>query len=233
MKLLLATLLLYTTIANGQDSLQTTIKTKTPFLNHEIGFNAIQLIKQVISNNPSATLPQLPYSLFYNIYYKNTLGVRLGAGIAQNSFETAIFGQVDGRKTTLQSTDIRAGISYNFIKSKRITANVFADFITTNQKEKTTSTSEIQTFPNPKTKLSVTNTDVTKGSGGQLGVGLKCNITKHLSIYTEVPIMYMQLETKNNLDVDDDGTFTNTNATKKETDFKIILPTTIYLVLNF
>ena len=47
---------------------------------HEIGFNATFLVKQLISNNPAATLTQLPYQLNYTLGIKDKFGIRLGVG---------------------------------------------------------------------------------------------------------------------------------------------------------
>jgi opacity protein-like surface antigen len=232
MKFKIILLSLFATLtANAQDSL--VAKKRTPFLNHEIGFNTIYLIKQVISNNPSATLPQLPYSLFYNIYYKNIVGVRLGVGATNTTTKTAISGQVDAKTNTNKSYDLRAGLSYNFIKQNRLTANVFADFIVNQTNVKNSNTTTAQVFPNPQTTLTVNSTDVTKGQGAQAGIGVKYKLLKNLSLYAEVPISYITTKTTAELSVDESGVTDKTTSTSSGNNLQITLPTTVYLVLTF
>ena len=223
--------LLSTFTVNAQDSLVT--KKRTPFLNHEIGFNTVYLVKQIISNNPSATLPQLPYVLFYNIYYKNILGVRLGAGATNTTTNTSISGQVDAKSNTNKSYDFRAGLSYNFIHQNRLTANVFADFVVNQTNVKSSNTSVTQSFPNPQTTLTVKSTDVTKGQGAQAGIGVKYKLLKNLSLYAEVPISYITTKTTAELSVDESGITDKTTSTNTGSSLLITLPTTVYLVLTF
>ena len=207
--------------------------TKAKLLNHEIGFNTVSLIKQMVSNNPSSTLPQLPYSVFYNLYYKNTIGLRLGVGLASNKTETTIAGQVDNKVTQLNSRDIRVGISYNFVKSKRFTANVFGDYVNNRTKAYSVNTSTTQTFPNPISSLKVESTDLTNGNGAEVGVGLKYSILKHLCVYTEIPLVFLSRKLTSSTVVNDSGQIDITSSTVKNNNFQIILPTTVYLVLTF
>lgn len=51
----------------------------TKLLNHEVGFNAVALLQQL--RIFTVTPGQQPYDLFYNLYYKDKVGLRLGAGI--------------------------------------------------------------------------------------------------------------------------------------------------------
>ena len=122
-RILLASILCVCFNLYSQDSV------KVKLLNHEIGFNTVSLIKQMVSNNPSSTLPQLPYALYYNLYYKNLVGVRVGIGLTSNTTETKIEGQSDHKVTKNSSQDFRIGLSYNFIKTKRFVSNIFGDYV--------------------------------------------------------------------------------------------------------
>jgi hypothetical protein len=207
--------------------------TKTKLLNHEIGFNTVSLIKQMISNNPSSSLPQLPYSIFYNLYYKNLVGLRVGFGMASTKIETEIEGQNENRITENKSYDLRAGLSYNFIKTKRFSGNVFGDYVYNSSLISSTNTTTVQVFPDPISTLTVGSKDKTVGNGGEIGVGLKYTILKHLSVYTEVPIVFLSKKATAETEINDSGVIDKTSSTVHTNNFQIILPTTIYLVLTF
>lgn len=226
-RILLASILLICFNLYSQDSV------KVKLLNHEIGFNTVSLIKQMISNSPSSTLPQLPYAVYYNLYYKNLIGLRLGFGLTANTIETKVDGQSEHRITKNSSQDYRVGLSYNFIKTKRFVGNVFGDYVYSKSLISSVNTSTMQTFPNPISTLKVESTDKTSGNGGEVGVGLKYNIIKHLSVYIEVPLVLTSRLTTIETKVNDSGVIDKTSSTVRNNDFKIILPTTLYLVLTF
>lgn len=220
------TLFLFCSSLLAQDS--------TKIINQEVGFNTVLLIKQLISNNPSSTLDQLPYSIFYNIYFKDLIGIRVGLGFSTSKDESSIEGQNTPRTTNTNELDLRTGISYNFVRSKRITLNVFADNLIQQGKTETVNTSTTQAFPNPVQKITTTTSDKISGSGFQLGVGVKYNLYKHLSIYAEIPIGFMTTTTTSDVTVSELGQATQTTSNSdKNSQSKITIPTTIYLVLRF
>jgi hypothetical protein len=226
-RILLASILLICFNLYSQDSV------KVRLLNHEIGFNTVSLIKQMVSNNPSSTLPQLPYAMYYNLYYKNLVGIRVGLGLTSNTTETKIEGQSDHKVTKNSSQDFRLGLSYNFIRTKRFVANVFGDYVYSKNIISSVNTSTIQTFPDPISTLKVESMDRTVGKGGEIGVGLKYNIFKHLSVYTEVPLVFTSKLNTTETKVNDSGTIDKTSSSMRNNSFQIILPTTVYLVLMF
>ena len=227
MKRFLALLLftVTTTCATAQDS--------TQIINHELGFNTVLLIKQVISNNPSASLATLPYAVFYNIYFKDLVGIRLGLGYNSSHLETEIEGQPTPRVTDRAELNLRAGLSYNFVHTKRLAFNVFADYVRENTSLKSSNTSTVQSFPNPISSLTVKSTDITRGTGAQLGFGVKYNLIKNLSLYAEVPFTLITRNTSSELRVITDGFSNITSTSLKNTTRTITLPTTVYLVLRF
>lgn len=226
-KILLASILLVCFNLYSQDSV------KVKLLNHEIGFNTVSLIKQMVSNNPSSTLPQLPYALYYNLYYKDLVGIRLGLGLTANTIETKVDGQSEHKVTKNSSQNYRVGLSYNFIKTKRFAGNVFGDFVYSQTLISSVNTSTMQSFPNPISTLKVESMDKTVGKGGEVGVGLRYNIFKHLSVYTEVPFVFTSKLTTINTKVNDSGVIDKTSSSVRNNDIQIILPTTLYLVLTF
>ena len=227
---LLSSFLFLSTFIVAQDSSRVN---NQKVLTHEIGFNTVSLIKQLISNNPSSTLAQLPYDVFYNLYYKNKIGARVGLGINTSHSQSDIEGQQTPRTTNRNTINLRVGASYNFVRSRRLTLNCFADFVSENISLKTANTTTAQSFPDPIQNITVTTNDVTKGVGAQVGVGVKYNFTRHLSIYAEVPFTFISEKITSTVNVNDTGTSTQTITTTKNFNTQIILPTTVYLVLRF
>lgn len=206
----------------------------TKVLRHEIGFNAVSIVKQLISNNPSATLPQLPYDVFYNLYFIPQINMRLGFGISNSKTEVSVEGQVLPRTTEVVNLDGRAGFSYNFVRQKQLTFNAFADFLYHNSGSKTVNTQTTQVFGNPVDVITVLTSDITKGMGAQIGAGIKYNIYKHLSLYAEVPISILSSKTTSKVNISSNSfPSSNTTTSSKNTTTRIFLPTTIYLVLRF
>lgn len=205
----------------------------TRILTHEIGFNTVSLIKQVISNSPATTIPQLPYDFFYNMYYKDKIGIRIGAGIVTTYTETLITGQTIPRTTSTSNLQLRTGVSYNFVSTKHLTLNGFGDYLIENISRETANTTTAQSFPNPVQKITTVTTDKTKGSGFQIGVGVKYNIHKHLSVYAEAPFSFMAEKTTSDVMINDTGTIEETNTTIKTSGTRFFVPTTVYLVLRF
>lgn len=204
-------------------------------LNHEIGFNTVLLVKQLISNNPTNTLSQSPYVVFYNLYYKDMVGLRIGAGISNSTNKTKIDDQPFPRKTTVNSTDLRVGFSYNFLQKGPLTFNCFADYIIESHKVSTINTTTVQVSPNPVEEQTITTEDKTTGAGGQIGVGLKYNLLKNLSIYAELPFLFVNEKVSSRVNIHSDSGIPDdeTISTSTTTGSRFIIPTTIYLVLRF
>lgn len=226
-KLLLAILSLACAInVYSQDS--------TKIIHHEIGFNVISLVKQVISNNPSSTLPQLPYDIFYNYYFNNKIGARFGAGINLSNTETEIDGQTTPRTTNESQYDLRLGLSYNFVQFKKITLNAFADAVYFSGKSETANTFTSQSFPNPISTITTITSDNTTAIGGQIGVGVKYNFNKHLALYTEVPVVLLNSNIKTEVSIQEKGSPAEVESSSiKSLNIQVFLPTTVYLVLRF
>jgi hypothetical protein len=210
---------------NAQDS--------TKVLNHEIGFNSFSLLGQVsLITNTNVT--QLPYDVFYNIYYKDKYGLRLGLGLLSNYTETSLEGQEFPRTTSNTKLNWRLGVSYNFSRMGRITLNGFADFISATDGMVTVVSTTTNVFPNPMITKYVRTEDSMKGNGFQLGVGLRWQMYKQLSLYIEMPYQFMAFKQVTEEYTVETG---KPESTERE-DLKgfsqaIILPATIYLVLRF
>lgn len=216
---------LVTLSVNSQDS--------TKIITQEVGFNTVLLVKQLVSNNPTSVLPQLPYAVFYNIYFKDLVGARIGFGYSKFYSETDIEGQPTPRTLDQINMNLRVGASYNFVRSRRITCNVFADYVTSKSSVESANTSTIQSFPNPIETLTVKSLDETLGKGAQVGVGVKYNLYKNLSIYTEIPFTYLSQKIRSELLIINSGVGDLTTSSSKATTTNFTLPTTVYLVLRF
>jgi hypothetical protein len=211
---------------NAQDS--------TKAINHEIGFNTVSLIKQLVSNNPTSSLPQLPYSIFYNLYFKDRLGIRTGLGLNTRNETVEIEGQKDPRITKGMDLDLRLGVSNNFLKRNRLTLNAFADLLYSSSGAETVNTHTVQNFGDPVQEIHTTTSDSQSGMGAQVGVGVKYDIVRNLAIYLEVPLSYMSETLNTNVVIKEIGLPDNKSNTKfTNTRTTLFLPTTVYLVLRF
>jgi len=223
---LLIALSIFSFCVKAQDTLKT--------FNHEIGINVVSLVKQLVSSNPSSTLNQLPYDIFYNLYYQDRIGLRVGLGLLNQKTETSIDGQPTPRTAKANTLNLRIGASYNFVKTKRLTLNVFGDFLTEKITQQSINTQTTQAFGNPQMTTTTTSDDDVNGTGFQAGVGVKFNIYKHLSLYTEIPISYMSEKNTTKDVIESTGTPTRTATSSfKVSTTRITLPVTVYLVLRF
>ena len=219
------TVCLFTALSSGaQDT--------TRLINHEVGFNALSLLQQV--RIFTVTPGQLPYDIFYNIYYRDLVGIRLGLGILNGETLTQVEGQKTPRSTTSKKQNMRAGVSYNVLRTKRFAVNIFADGFLQENSITSSNTFTTQVFPDPVVTRTVQATDESFGGGVQGGFGLKFNMAKHLSLYTEVPIIY----TSESHLIEDFIAETGEPEIKSKTltqssGTRIALPVTVYLVLRF
>jgi hypothetical protein len=229
LKLLLSALFILPFSCFSQDSAAVHQKK----FNHEIGFNTINLLRQIVVFNTDNT-DQLPFDVFYNLYYKNRHGLRFGLGILASRTETEISGQKNPRVTTLRNMNYRVGYSYNFARYQKVTLNAFADFLSKNQELQTTTTTTIQVLPNPRITQTIESTQSTVGAGGQIGVGVKYDIYRQLSLYIEVPLSLMaETSTVSDLVKETGVPDQLSTQTSRTTGTKIALPTSVYLVLRF
>ncbi|MBY0375122.1 MAG: hypothetical protein K2Q23_14085 [Bryobacteraceae bacterium] len=205
----------------------------TKILSHEVGFNTVSLIKLVLSNSNLNSSQQLPYLLFYNIAYKNMFGIRTGFGVNNSTVESSVSGQVDNRESIINNFNMRIGGFYVPVNTKKITANLFADFIYGKTKAQTLTTTTVQSFPNPLSTTKTDINDVTKQFGAEVGVGVKFNFYKNLSLYTEVPVVFSKSTATSIVNITQDGISDKTTTNSSLKNINIIVPATLYLILNF
>ncbi|MDF2438837.1 MAG: hypothetical protein K0Q95_3213 [Bacteroidota bacterium] len=202
---------------------------------HELGFNSVLLIKQIISNNPASTLPQLPYQIIYTLNFKEKFGIRAGLGFNQSRTETTVLGNPIPRVTQGMSSAYRLGLNMNFVKFKKITANAFVDFTMEQNKIDTETSSNSGSFSSTQMISAETSS-----LGPEIGFGIKYSFNKHIAIYTEVPLQFAlnkssETDTQTITDNFNGGnvqTTTSISDTKGSTT-KIFLPTTLFLSIIF
>lgn len=203
-------------------------------IEHEIGFNTVLLVKQIISNSPNTTLPQLPYQVVYTLHFNNKYGIRAGIGFNQSSTETTIQGLSAPRTTKTLSAAYRLGVNNNFLNFKRFTCNAFADLTL----EQSNLTTETQTSSGSGFVSDDKITNKSLSSGAEIGFGIKYSFNKHISLYTEVPLQCALTKT-NETDQQmfmDNGSIVNMQTTvtsSKGLSTKIFLPTTLFLNILF
>lgn len=223
-KTLLSICLMMALFFNAQDS--------TKVFQHELGFNAVGLIKQIISNNPSSTLSQLPYQIIYSLN-KDKMGIRTGVGVFMGSSKTELNGQTEPRTNNNLSLNSRLGFSYNFLNANKFVFNAFADGLFNYNTSKTVNSFTTTQFPTSTVTTKTTSEDLTTGIGGEIGFGIKYNFTKHLSLYTETPLQFVSSNTKSTVKVEKSGTLTQTTDKFYNQGVSIFLPTTLFLILRF
>lgn len=218
-------LVLLSSFVHAQDS------TKT--ISHEIGFNLVSLISQFKQINTSS-VTQLPYDVFYNVYYKNTVGLRIGAGVLTGYNEDAVNKQTYPKETTSNNLNLRFGLSYNYLKANKLVLNGFVDYVYENIKYESVSSATTQVFPNPIVTKYDKQSTVIKGAGFQIGTGIKYNAGKHISFYAELPFVFLREKIiTDNLTRETGVDDITTNLTSRHFSSRFILPATVYLVLRF
>ena len=197
----------------------------------ELGVNSVLLVKQLISNDPDATLEQLPYQVIYTLQSNRTkMGFRAGLGLTASKTETEIQGLNKPRVITSTSFAMRAGVNKNFLSHKRIVANSFIDVITSRNFSRT----ETQTSLGPGASIITILENNNNAFGLDLGFGVKYKFNQHISLYTEVPLQ-IAATTSSSYDsqIVQGGGNTTTISKGSGFDTRIFLPTTLFLVISF
>jgi len=208
-------------------------------IKHDLGFNTVLLIKQVISNSPTNLNVMQPYQVIYTAHISK-IGVRAGLGIGQSKTETSITGQITPRSTSFIDLAGRVGVNYNFLNNKRIICNAFVDGVYQNSSLKTVNTNTFTSgggFGGGQVSTQVFTSE-TKSSavGGQVGFGIRYSIAKHLALYAEVPLQFTTISGRESSSTTLNGVPQNnsiSSTSTKGTNTQVFLPTTLYLLITF
>jgi hypothetical protein len=201
---------------------------------HEVGFNTVSLIKQIISNNPSATLTQSPYQVIYTLHMPSGCGMRFGFGMTLNNTKTTVEGLSSPRETVTMNFATRIGYNRNFLHYGRLTANFFIDGTHDYSDLKTETVTDFGGGQSLTDKLSL----YSQSFGAQTGFGVKFRVNRHIFLYTEVPFqvkMTMGKETDEQIFINPGGFSSTTTTISESTGFsaRFFLPTTVYLTVLF
>lgn len=219
-------------VAYCQDSTAVRI---TPEVNsgkytHEIGLNGTFLVKQLMSDNPASTLPQLPYVVNYQLGFGGKVGMRVGLGFEQSVQKSSIQGQIQPRTTTFLTGAYRLDICRQLLKYKKFSCGMFFGAILDHTKLETHTTT--QSSFGTVTTSDLVNTSM--GYGGEIGVGVKYSFNEHIGIGTEMPLQCKYTKSEE-LDIQTSTGSTSvqtiTNSTGVST--KIFLPTSLFICVTF
>lgn len=257
MKKFILSLLLLPALAMAQDTSRTHFENKK--FHHEIGFNATNLMKQVL-NFSNLTFNVLPYDLTYKLIRKNH-AYRFGMGITMDNSsqdqETVITSSGVQKQpdpapdqnipTVSNSYNVfyRAGIEKRYNLSNKFLFAAGFDLI--GQIGKTESSSSIlnNNLPNNYnfSKTSDKTNTFVWGAGPVLSI--QYAFSRRISIFTELPVYYsfstVKDETYNYTkslnQFQNNNNFVTTESTKtseeKRSRVNINLPVTIYLAFKF
>jgi len=238
--------LCFITFSNAQNASDTLNKIgKEDYkITNDLGFNSVFLIKQLISNaanSNASTLPTLPYQVIYTMNFPYAFGLRLGLGVAKTDQSTTVSGQNTPLQSNTSEIDLRIGINHNFLKFNKLTCNVFADIVYGVANLKSVNTSTTFGGSGGGSVLTTVTTDEIKSTatGGQIGFGIKYKLNRHIALYTEIPLQYVTVSgSETSSSVTTGGIFPNPTdppqtKSNNQTNFNFILPTTLYLIINF
>lgn len=214
---------------------------------HEIGINATQLIKQLISFSNSNP-PTLPYTLTYKyISGKKAFRFGIGASIARDKGESKplntpnqFYGPVP---TYFNETiaDIRIGYEIQIPIEKRFVGYFGFDIITALDREKSFSVTVNDNLPSFYSYNQTTVNNSTFGIGGGPVAGFQFMINKRISVFTESPLYFtfskgnLKTESTTDSDFGQGQTTTRINdiSSTSATRLNITLPVTLYLAIRF
>ncbi len=187
-KLTLILLLLTGTVcAQTNDSIKISNK---PY-QFQVGLNVVSFVRQFVnfSGTPNNTVTS-PYTVslkaFRYLPGPNALiGIRIGTGYVNNnnSDETS----TNQNSTFTETLDLRLGIEYQTLITKRWTAYIGFDYIS--QKSVNNTTSRFASGPFQQ-EFVTSNNRSTSMDGGGLVLGMQFNLNKHLALSTEASYYY-------------------------------------------
>lgn len=219
-------------------------------IQHEIGVNTTYLIKQLFSSNNFIEIQ--PYQLTYKLIKKNwALRSAFGFNYYHSSSDEIIisdpyyYAPDNLRPSYGKSTNVfgRFGWEYRFQLGRKIIAYTGIDIIAESFK----SESENQTISNylPYSYyFESSKSRVTRSSAGIGPVfGIQFFATKRLSIFTEIPIYFVQSATNSKRENytnmlssssnNYESSYSNIISNQRNTSSKISLPATIYVAIKF
>jgi hypothetical protein len=212
-------------------------------LNHYIGVQANQLIKQIINLNNNNVAISNPYLLTYAVFSsKHKWGVTAGFGYTYRRSKDKLASA--DQESKINESFYRAGIARKFSVGKRWEASLGLDYIGSYQLDKTFTFSVVEFGNQQKDSTASVSTSVAKISGGGLNLGLTWQVSRRVFLGTEMTLYYSTTNRKSNVLVSD--TFTNANFPEQnmytlssanteteDAEFNTTLPVAIFLMIKF
>lgn len=215
---------------------ETTLETSNKKVNHTVGIQINELIRQVFNFNNSAASPTLnnPYLLTYNINSATSgWGGRLGFGYTYRNFTDD--DGITRRETDVNNLQLRIGAEKATQLSGRWSLGAGADFLYNTDYSNTNTVT--RTFD---TVTTVVKSDVTRIGGGVMS-WLRYSVNKNILIGTEASFYYLsgdldQRITITQRDFNQPGQpkrTTTTRTNNKDALGSIRLPVAFYLLVKF
>jgi hypothetical protein len=216
------------------------LKIKT--IDHYVGVQANQLLRQLIDLNSSNNVVNNPYLLTYGLYSaKSNWGIELGFGFNYQKIKDNL--STTNQETKFNDSFYRIGVAKKFEMGKRWEAGLAMDYAGSYMLNKTFSFS-VTEFNDVKDSTNTQSTSKIKTKGGGLRTHLRFGISKHIYIGTEMTFYFSKSINESNVTVSE--TFTNnsfpdentynvstTNSELEESDFSMTLPVAIFLIIKF
>ena len=222
--------------AGETDSLQ------TKYVNHYVGVQANQLLKQLINLNGSSAPVNNPYLLTYGIFSSEiNWGVELGLGL--NYFHTTDNLSPSDHETKLNQMFYRLGVARKFEIGKRWEAGIALDYTGSSQNNTTFSFSVFD-FNGQKDSTSTLSETKVKSSGFGPRLNIRYGLTKYIFLGTEMTFYYSKANNKSDITVTEvfsnsnfpGDNFVDTSNSKTDVDeksFDMTLPVAIFLIVKF
>ncbi len=211
---------------------EATLKSKK--LEHQVGVQVNELIRQVFNFTNTGTTNNNPYLVTYSVYLaKSGWGLHVGGGYTIRSF--ANDNGVNSTQTNIDDLNLRLGIEKKFQLAERWTAGVGIDGLYDNDNNKTEST-----VRGIDTTITKTKSLITSYGAGPMA-WLRFNITDKILIGTEASYYYRTGFQKEQVDITRYSQFTNgksatMSSSKIDNDLKsgnFNVPVAFYISIKF
>lgn len=214
---------------------------------HYVGFQANELLKQIINLNNSNSSITNPYLLTYYIK-NNSNGWGINVGLGYNYQDSKAVNTPTPQETKINDLSFRIGIGRRFMISKRFETGYSFDFIVNSLNNQTfTPTVNITNVGNgnviDSSFATTTIKTTTYGFGPQFFLGF--HISNRVLLGTEASYYFLMAKQKTNSNVVDKTTdetvfpfsissnISNSNAENDNNSFSLSIPVAIFLIVKF
>jgi hypothetical protein len=214
------------------------------FVNHYIGVQVNELLRQLINLNENDEIIDNPYLFTYSVFTtQGGWGLQGGFGFNYHQIKDNI--SVTAQESKISDFFYRAGIAKQFHLGRRWTATTGLDYTGSYLLDKTFASQVTFNF-NHTTKDSTTTitTTTSESNGGGAQFRIAYAISRHIEISTESTLYFTMTRNKSNVtlsevftnsvDPDQDSNIISaSNSDTKESEFIMTLPVAIFLIIKF